>query len=210
MLAGTWTVKFHSSQCLTNHPFHNFPHTSAAVSVRSKTLVNHNASIHLASSLCFLLSPLFFCSSVFYLSTPLALTSRLASGRCCLRGRRERREGRACTVDVFSVMWQQRGSGLIKAMPSTHVELVLKVSDKTEVRHPAPLSYGPSSSLIWEAGHPSLSPSHFILPSLPFPLFLPSSLSGGSGENRRGQEFLLTPVSVGWDIHESLTGIRGG
>lgn len=64
----------------------------------------------------------------------------------------------------FSLQWQQKGSALIKALPSAHVELVLKVSDETEVRHPATLSYGPSSPLIWEASHPSLFPlSHFIL-----------------------------------------------
>lgn len=209
MLAGTWTVKFHSSQCLTNHLFHNFPHTSVAVAVRSKTLVNHHASIHLASSLRFLLSPFLFFLCFLSLDTSRSHVSSRERSFLFTRPM-WRREGRACTDDVFSLMWQQRGSGLIKAMPSTHVELVLKVSDKTEVRHPAPLSYGLSSSLIWEAGHPSLSPSHFILPSLPLPLFLPPSLSGGSDENRRGQEFLSTPASVGWDIHESLTGIRRG
>lgn len=57
-------------------------------------------------------------------------------------------EGRACDKDVFALMSQQRGSGLVKAGPSTHVELVGKVSDKTEVRHSASLNYGRSSSLI--------------------------------------------------------------
>lgn len=49
-------------------------------------------------------------------------------------------------VFFFRAVMAENGSELIEAM--THVELVLEVSDKTEVRHPALLNYGPGSSLI--------------------------------------------------------------
>lgn len=91
----------------------------------------------------------------------------------------------------FLLQWQQKGSALIKALPSAHVELVLKVSDETEVRHPATLSYGPSSPLIWEASHPSLSPlSHFILQYLA--VFLSS----------KSQQPLSMSLNTGWDVFE--------
>lgn len=150
--------------------------------VRSKSSVNHHTSVHLAS--LFAISSLFF----FFWNCFLSLnTSHSHSSSLSFSVY----EAVHAAGMHFLLQWQQKGSALIKALPSAHVELVLKVSDETEVRHPATLSYGPSSPLIWEASHPSLSPlSHFILQYLA--VFLSS----------KSQQPLSMSLNTGWDVFE--------
>lgn len=165
-LQGTWTVKFLSSQRLTNHLLYNFPHTSRALAVRSKT--SESSHIHplglslLSPPLSFLSPPNLSFISQHPSASPLvsrAVVSVLR-GWCYGGGRARVRQGSSFTDMTAERIWAYWGHA-----GSTHVELVWKVSDKTEVRHSALLNYGRSSSLIWEAGHPSLSVSHFIFPS---------------------------------------------
>lgn len=162
-----WTVKLHSSQPCTNHLIHNFPHA----------LLSDQSLLGTVTHPYTLFFVLFFLPElVFFLPHSLSPSHWIDLEL----------DDSACNEDVFLLPQRQMGSELIQAVPSTHVELVLEVSDKTEVRHLPLLNYDQSSSLMWGEAPPpkkKICLTSFCHVCVSF--YLSSFVSGGSRESQR-------------------------